>query len=142
MDEWLIYALLAAASAALVSLFGKIGLEGVDPNAATAVRAIIMAVFLLAVIAAQGGLSRLPDVLSDKRALMFVTLSGIAGALSWLFYFIALRKGTVSQVAPVDKLSVVFAVILAVIFLGEKVPLAHGIGIALITAGALTLAVF
>lgn len=142
MDEWLIYALLAAASAALISLFGKIGLEGVDPNAATAVRAIIMAVFLLAVIAAQGGLSRLPDVLSDKRALMFVTLSGIAGALSWLFYFIALRKGTVSQVAPVDKLSVVFAVILAVIFLGEKVPLAHGIGIALITAGALTLAVF
>lgn len=142
MDEWLIYALLAAASAALVSLFGKVGLEGIDPNAATVVRAVIMAAFLIIVLATEGGLAHLPEVLTHKKALIFVTLSGIAGATSWLFYFLALKHGTVSQVAPIDKLSVVFAVMLAVIFLGEKVTLAHGIGIALIAAGGLVLAVF
>ena len=90
MSTWLIYALLSALCAAFVSIFGKIGLTGLDSSAATAVRAAIMAVFLVGVVIAEGHVSDLPQVLSDKKALLFVALSGIAGALSWLFYFMAL----------------------------------------------------
>ena len=79
---------------------------------------------------------------ADRKALAFVALSGIAGALSWLFYFMALKDGAVTQVAPIDKLSVVFAVVLAVMIFGEKVSLAHGIAIAMIAAGGLILAIF
>ena len=137
MALWLLFAFLSAASAALVSIFGKIGLEGVDANTATAVRSVIMAVFLLGVIAVQGKFSELPDVFADKKGLSFIVLSGIAGATSWLFYFLALQHGTVKQVAPVDKLSVVLAALLAVLFLGEKISLLNGIGIALVTIGVL-----
>ena len=92
MSTWLIYALLSALCAAFVSIFGKIGLTGLDSSAATAVRAAIMAVFLVGVVIAEGHVSDLPQVLSDKKALLFVALSGIAGALSWLFYFMALKE--------------------------------------------------
>lgn len=129
MESWLFYALLSAVSAALVSIFGKVGLAGVDSNVATTVRAIIMAVFLVGVLAVQGGLA-------------FVALSGVAGATSWLFYFMALKTGAVSQVAPIDKLSVVFAVVLAVLIFGEQVTLAHAIGIGLIAVGGLVLVLF
>lgn len=81
MSTWLIYALLSALCAAFVSIFGKIGLTGLDSSAATAVRAAIMAVFLVGVVIAEGHVSDLPQVLSDKKALLFVALSGIAGAL-------------------------------------------------------------
>ena len=141
MDSWLIYALLSAVSASLVSIFGKLGLSGLDSNAATAVRAIIMAIFLVGVVAMQGNVSRLADVFDDKRSLMFVALSGLAGALSWLFYFLALKHGEVSKVAPIDKLSVVFAVILAVLIFDEKVSLVHAIAIGMIAVGGLILAV-
>lgn len=139
MESWLFYALLSAVSAALVSIFGKIGLAGLDSNVATAVRAIIMAVFLTGVVAVQGNLHQLPDALADRRGLFFVALSGIAGAVSWLFYFMALKTGRVSQVAPIDKLSVVFAVLLSMLLLGERVSLFHGIGIGLIALGGLIL---
>lgn len=142
MPAWLIYALLSALSAAFVSIFGKIGLSGINSNVATAVRAIIMALFLVGVVAAQGNLLHIADVIEDRRALLFIALSGIAGAVSWLFYFLALKNGTVSQVAPIDKLSVVFAVVLAVVFLHEKVSLVHGAAIALIAVGGLMLAIF
>lgn len=142
MSGWLFYALLSAISAAFVSIFGKVGLTGVDSNVATTVRAIIMALFLIGVLAVQGGISNIPEVFNDKRGLLFVTLSGIAGATSWLFYFMALKLGEVSEVAPIDKLSVVFAVILAIIIFGEKVSLAHAIGISLIAVGGLVLVLF
>lgn len=74
--------------------------------------------------------------------LFYALLSGIAGATSWLFYFMALKTGAVSQVAPIDKLSVVFAVVLAVIIFGEQVTIAHAIGIALIAVGGLVLVLF
>lgn len=120
MEPWLFYALLSAVSAAFVSIFGKVGLQGIDSNVATAVRAVIMAVFLIGVVFVQGNFSHMAEVLQDKKGLLFVALSGIAGATSWLFYFLALKYGPVSKVAPIDKLSVVFAVILAVILFGEK----------------------
>ena len=81
-------------------------------------------------------------VFADRKALLFITLSGIAGATSWLFYFMALKTGTVSQVAPIDKLSVVFAVVLAVILFHEEVSLLHAAAIALIAVGGLMLALF
>ena len=142
MSSWLIYALLSALCAAFVSIFGKVGLTGLDSSAATAVRAAIMALFLMGVVVAEGHPADLPQVFADKKALAFVALSGVAGALSWLFYFMALKEGEVTQVAPIDKLSVVFAVVLAVVIFGEKVSLAHGIAIAMIAAGGLLLAIF
>lgn len=140
MSTWLIYALLSALSASLVAIFGKIGLQHLDANTATAVRAVVMALFLVGVVVIQGKFNLVGTVLADKKALLFVVLSGVAGALSWLFYFMAIKNGNVSQVAPVDKLSVVFAVILAFILFGEKISLIAGLGVALITAGALMVA--
>ena len=142
MPSWLIYALLSAVSAAFVSIFGKIGLDGIDSSAATAVRAVIMALFLVCVMVAEGHTASLGDVFADRRALLFIALSGIAGATSWLFYFMALKTGRVSQVAPIDKLSVVFAVLLAVLFFHEKVSLLHAVAISLIAIGGLMLAIF
>ncbi|WP_033570077.1 EamA family transporter [Dickeya undicola] len=140
MSSWLLYALLSALCASLVALFGKIGLQQLDANTATAIRAVIMALFLVGVVVAQGKTSLFADVLSNHKAMLFIVLSGLAGALSWLFYFMALKSGNVAQVAPIDKLSVVFAVILAALLLGEKVSLLAGVGVALISAGALLVA--
>ncbi len=140
MSAWLVYALLSAATAALVAIFGKVGLQHLDANTATAVRAVVMALFLVGVVVVQGKLNLVSTVFADKKALLFILLSGMAGALSWLFYFMAIKSGDVSKVAPIDKLSVVFAVILAVILFGEKVSLIAGIGVALITCGALMVA--
>ncbi|WP_233965033.1 EamA family transporter [Pectobacterium versatile] len=140
MSSWLIYALLSAICAAMVAIFGKIGLQNLDANTATAIRAVIMALFLVGVVVAQGKLALVGEVVANKKALLFIVLSGVAGALSWLFYFVALKNGNVAQVAPIDKLSVVFAVVLAVILLGEKISLMAGAGVALISVGALLVA--
>lgn len=127
--------------AALVSLFGKLGMKNVDPDTATAVRAIIMAVFLLGVLAIQGKLTQVGEVLANRKALLYIVLSGVAGALSWLFYFIAIQKAEVSKVAPVDKLSVVLAVGLAFLFLGERLSLVASLGVLLITVGVIITAI-
>lgn len=137
---WLVFALLSALTAALVAIFGKIGLQSIDANTATAIRSVIMAAFLVLVVAMQGNLSKIPVILADKKAITFIILSGLAGALSWLFYFVALKYGKVSQVAPIDKLSVVLATILAVTFLGEKISLLSGAGVFLIGVGAIMVA--
>ena len=141
MSSWLLYVLLSALSAAFVSIFGKMGLEGLDSSAATAVRGVIMAIFLVTVMIVQGHVSHLPEVFADRRALACVALSGIAGATSWRFYFMALKTGDVSRVAPIDKLSVVFAVLLAILIFEEEVTLSHGIGIFLIAIGSLMIAI-
>ena len=141
MDQILIiFALLSAASAALVAIFGKIGLTGLDTNTATAIRAVIMALFLIGVIIVQGKLAEIRTIISSSRALFFIILSGIAGAVSWLFYFLALKNAKVSQVVPIDRLSVVFALVLAFLFLGEKISLKAGIGAALVVAGGILIA--
>ena len=137
---WLFYALLSAIMAALVSVFGKIGLQEIDANTATAVRAVIMALFLILVLLFQRNVGHISEILTNRKALLFICLSGIAGALSWLFYFVALKYGKVSQVAPVDKLSVVLATVIAVIFLQESLSLTAGAGIGLITVGIVMVA--
>ncbi|QXO73793.1 EamA family transporter [Morganella morganii] len=140
MSAWLVYALLSAISAAMVAVFGKMGLQHLDANTATAIRAVIMALFLAGVVVVQGKLNLISEIIENRKALFFIALSGIAGALSWLFYFMAIKNGQVSQVAPIDKLSVVFAVIFAVILFGEKISLIAAGGVALITLGALMVA--
>ena len=137
---WLVYAVLSAVMAAFVSVFGKIGLQGLDANTATVIRAIIMALFLVAVMVVQRNFGHITEILTNKKAITFIILSGVAGALSWLFYFVALKYGKVSQVAPVDKLSVVIAAVIAVLFLGESVSLLSASGIGLITVGIIMVA--
>ncbi|AJA45175.1 transporter family protein [Frischella perrara] len=140
MSAWLIYALLSAITAAAVAILGKIGLQQLDANTATAIRAVIMAVFLVGVVIVQGKFQLVQAIVQDKKAIFVIALSGIAGALSWLFYFMAIKVGKVSQVAPIDKLSVVFAVVFAVILFGEKISLWAGVGVALIAIGAILVA--
>lgn len=140
MSAWLIYALLSAITAAAVAILGKIGLQQLDANTATAIRAVIMAVFLVGVVIVQGKFQLVQTIVQDKKAIFVIALSGIAGALSWLFYFMAIKVGKVSQVAPIDKLSVVFAVVFAVILFGEKISLWAGLGVALIAIGAILVA--
>jgi transporter family protein len=137
---WLIFALLSALAAALVAVFGKVGLEGIDSSTATAIRAVIMALFLIADILVQGKLGNVSSIFGNDKAMYYIVLSGVAGALSWLFYFFALKLAPVSKVAPIDRLSVVFALVLAALFLGEEVSLRTGIGAALVAAGAIVIA--
>ncbi|TSJ87920.1 EamA family transporter [Gilliamella apicola] len=142
MSAWLIYALLSAITAACVAILGKVGLQHLDANTATAIRSIVMAVFLVGVVVVQGKLNLINTFFNDKKALLIIALSGVAGALSWLFYFMAIKEGKVSQVAPIDKLSVVFAVIFAAIIFGEKISFLSAIGVAMIAAGAILVALF
>ena len=137
---WLGYALLSALMAALVSVFGKIGLQGLDANTATAIRAVIMALFLVAVLLVQRNVGHVSEILSNSKAMLFIVLSGVAGALSWLFYFVALKYGKVAQVTSVDKFSVVLAAIIAVVFLGEALSWVSATGVGLITAGIILVA--
>ncbi|UCD73420.1 MAG: EamA family transporter [Candidatus Bathyarchaeota archaeon] len=133
--EWLIFALLSAVSAAFVAIFGKIGIEDIDPTAATIVRAAIMfgVVFVVGLFT-----GRLPDISAiDMRTFSYILLSGVAGGLSWIFYFIALRMGKASMVAPIDRLSMVFTVVLAALILGEKVTRGIAVGTILMVIGAI-----
>lgn len=134
MPQWLTYALLSAAAAALVGIFGKLGMKEVDSNLATAVRSIVMSLFLLVVCTSLGVWNRLPTL--SGKALGMIVLSGIVGAVSWLFYFRAIQVGTVSQVAPIDKLSMPLAIVLAVMLLGERPSGMNWLGIGLIVVGA------
>ncbi|MBS3140894.1 EamA family transporter [Candidatus Woesearchaeota archaeon] len=137
---WIIFALLSALTAALVAIFGKIGLQNIDSTTATAIRSIVMALFLTIIVFSQKKFNEISSIFANSKALYFIVLSGVAGALSWLFYFLALKFGTVRQVVPIDRLSIVFALVFAAIFLGEKLNLYSIIGIILITVGAIIIA--
>jgi transporter family protein len=136
--QWIFYAILSAFFAGLVALFGKIGISGVDSTLATAIRAGIMFVFLTVVVLAGKKLSFINQL--DSKAMFFIILSGVAGALSWLAYFLALKYGKVSQVASIDRLSVVFAVVMAVLFLSEKVNWKIIIGMIAMVIGSILVA--
>ena len=137
--SWVIYAILSAVFAALVAIFGKIGISQVDSTLATAVRAIVMAIFLVIVTLSLGKYHLLSSI--NNRALLFIVLSGIAGAISWIFYFIALKNGPASGVAALDRLSVVFVLILAVLFLSQHLTWKARIGAILLTAGAILMSI-
>jgi transporter family protein len=134
---WWFYALLSALFASLTAIFAKVGIAGVNSNLATAIRTIIILIVVWGIVLARGetkGISTL-----SKQNLFFLVISGIATGLSWIFYFKALQIGKVSQVAPVDKLSVALTIILSVIFLGEALTIKTAIGACLIIAGTFVL---
>jgi transporter family protein len=137
--SWIVFAILSAFFAGLVAIFGKIGISGIDNTLATTVRSFVMFVFLFGISSFLGVFKNFKQINSGN--LTFIILSGIAGALSWLCYFYALKTGNASAVAAIDRLSVVFVVVLAGIFLAEKVTYQAVIGVVLLTVGAILLAV-
>ncbi|MGN6133335.1 MAG: EamA family transporter [Aureliella sp.] len=136
--NWLLWALLSAVFAALTAIFAKIGLKGINSDFATLVRTFVIVVALSLFVWATRAWSnpfRLPG-----RTLGFLIASGLATGLSWVCYFRALQLGQASQVAPVDKLSVVLVAVFAVAFLGERPSAGQWFGIVLIGVGTLVLA--
>jgi bacterial/archaeal transporter family protein len=132
---WAWYAVLSAFFGALVAIFGKIGVRGVDSNLAVAFRTVIIVFFAWGIVFVQGNASDLMRI--SRHSFLFLFLSAIATGLSWLFYYKALQLGEASRVAPIDKLSVALAVAMAFIFLGEKPHLGNVLGASLIVAGVL-----
>ncbi|MEX0652317.1 MAG: EamA family transporter [Candidatus Paceibacterota bacterium] len=116
---WLFYAFLSAFMAALVAIFAKLGLKELDSTLATTIRAIIMALFLVLVSFFFNKFDAFTLTSLSSREWILIVLAGIAGALSWLFYFFALKNGVATEVVAIDRLSIVFVVILAALFLGE-----------------------
>lgn len=135
---WIIYAFLSAFFAAVTAILAKIGVKNVDSNLATAIRTVVILIFAWGIVLAQGTVKQIGNI--SKFSLIFLISSGIATGLSWLFYFRALQIGEASKVAPIDKLSLVLTIILAVIFLREKLTLAVFVGGLLMTAGAIIIA--
>lgn len=135
-NSYIIFALLSAVSASLVAIFGKIGLGKVDTTLATTIRAIVMALLLLAatLVLKKWDLSQI-----DNKALLYIFLAGLAGATSWLFYFLALKFGPATSVAALDRLSVVFVILFAALFLGESLTVKSVLGGLLIITGAILL---
>lgn len=136
--NWIFYAIGSAVFASLVAIFGKIGLKDIDSTMATTVRAVVMAVFLVIVSLSLKKFSGLETIVG--KPLLFIILSGVAGALSWLCYFFAIKSGPVSGVVAIDRTSVVFALLLAALFLGEALTAKTALGGALIVSGALLVA--
>ena len=134
---WIVYALFSAIFAAAVAILGKIGLKNVDTTLATAIRAAVMGVFMVSVALVLGKFPLLKTV--ENKTLLFIICSGVAGAISWLFYFLALKYGPAVGVSALDRLSVVFVVILAALFLGEAMTIKSALGLVLIVGGALLL---
>ena len=134
---WVVYALLSASFAALTAIFAKVGVQHMDSNLATAIRTAIISIITWGIVFFTGSYKSIPGLAG--RELLFLLLSGTATGLSWLFYFKAIQLGDISKVAPVDKLSIVFVIILAAIFLQEAVTFKTWIGALLITAGTLVL---
>ena len=134
---WLLYAFLSAITAALVAVFGKIWLKNVDPTLATTVRSIIMAGFL---VITSFFLRKFQGFSLDSfssRDWLWIILSAVAGALSWLFYFVALKTGLASKVVVIDRLSLIFVLVLAAVFLGESLGWKSVLGGTLMVAGAI-----
>jgi transporter family protein len=134
IPTWLIYALLSAVSAAAVGVLAKRGMENVDPTLATAIRSIVMTVFLVSVTSFVTAWDKVSGI--SRTAWLLIAASGVAGALSWLFQFRAIQLSEVSKVGPIDKLSMPLGILLAVMFLGERPSAVNWLGIALVVAGA------
>ena len=134
---WFYWALLSAAFAALTAIFAKLGVKAVDPDLATLLRTVVVLLALAALVLAQGKWSS--PLRLRPSTLLFLTLSGLATGASWVCYFRALQLGAASQVAPVDKLSVVLVALFAVTFLGERPSLRDWVGIGMIAAGGVLL---
>ena len=138
LESWPLWALLSAGFAALTAILAKVGVAGVNSDYATFIRTVVILVFLSVLLAFTGQFQALSTL--SRRSLLFLVLSGLATGLSWLCYFRALKLGPVSQVAPIDKLSLLLVAVLGVLFLGEKLQPRNWLGVVLMAAGALLLA--
>ena len=135
---WIYWSLLSALFAAATAILAKLGVADINSNLATAVRTSVVFFLAWAIALAEVPVSAIAGI--SRRTLMFLVLSGLATGLSWICYFRALQLGEASQVAPVDKLSVVFVLIFAAMFLRERITVATVAGGLLIAAGAVILA--
>lgn len=135
--NYIILALLSALTASLVAIFGKLGLKNVDPTIATTIRSLIMAGFLVIVSLFLKKFENFSLNLFTSKDLLLIILAGISGALSWLFYFLALKFGPASHVAVIDRLSLVFVILLSALILGEVFNLKVFLGMILIVIGAI-----
>jgi len=136
---WWIYALLSAFFASLTAIFAKVGVKDIDSDLATAIRTIVILILAWGIALFKGVIPGVQNF--TRQNWIFLVLSGFATGLSWLFYFKALQIGKVSQVAPVDKLSVALTIVLSAIFLKESVTFKDAIGALLIIGGTFVLIV-
>jgi transporter family protein len=135
--SYIILALFSALTASLVAIFGKLGLKNIDPTIATTIRSLIMAVFLVIVSLFLNKFENFSLNLLTSKDWLLIILAGISGALSWLFYFWALKFGPASHVAVIDRLSLVFVILLSALILGEVFNLKVFVGMILIVLGAI-----
>lgn len=137
MGMWFAFALGSAVFAALTAIFAKVGIEGVDSNLATAVRTLVVLVMAWAIVlvtGVQGGLASI-----SAKSWVFLVLSGLATGASWLCYYRALQLGQASLVVPIDKLSLVITLVLAVVLLREQLTARGVVGAVLVTVGAIVM---
>lgn len=137
LASWQFWALGSAIFAALTAIFAKIGIEGVNSDFATFVRTVVILAALAFILSINGSWQEPASV--SGRSWLFLVLSGVATGASWVCYFHALKLGDASQVAPVDKLSVVLVVAFAALFLGERLSPIHWLAVLMIAAGAVML---
>jgi transporter family protein len=138
-QSWQLWAILSAIFAALTAIFAKVGVEGINSDLATLIRTVVVLITLTLILFATGQFSH-PGPISAKSWL-FLLFSGLGTGASWLCYFRALKLGPATLVAPIDKLSVVLVALFGVVFLGERPSWNGWLGIALIAAGAVLIAV-
>jgi transporter family protein len=136
--NWTFWAVLSACFAAVTAIFGKVGVEGVNPDFATLIRTLVILIVLAAIVAATGEYQA-PSAITGKSYL-FLVLSGLATGASWLCYYRALKLGPASKVAPIDKMSVVLVALFAFAFLGERLSIRNWLGVGFIAAGAVLVA--
>lgn len=136
--SWQVWALLSAAFAALTAIFAKIGIENVNSDFATFIRTIVILLAAGLMVYVTGNWQSPATITS--RTWLFLVLSGLATGASWICYFRALKIGDAARVAPIDKLSVVFVAVFAVLFLGERLSLPNWLGVVLIACGAVLVA--
>lgn len=139
LASWAFWALLSALFAALTAIFAKIGLDRVDSDFATFIRTLVILVTLGGILAVLGKFQAPGSI--PPRSWLFLVLSGLATGASWICYFRALKLGPESLVAPLDKFSVVLVALLGVALLGERLDLRQWLGVALVTAGVVVLAI-
>ena len=138
--SWLVYAVLAAVFAALTSIFGKVGIDGVDSNLGTAIRTCVVAIMAWGIVVGKGKAGMVRH--SNSRELAFLALSGLATGASWLCYYYAIQTGVVSIVVQIDKLSILVSLLFARLVLGERLSGKARIGLALIVVATAAMTAF
>jgi len=134
LSDWVFWAFLSAAFAALTAIFAKVGVEGVNSDLATFLRTLVVVAVLALLLTALGEWRPASSI--GAKTYAFLALSGLATGASWLCYFRALKLGDAARVAPIDKLSVVMVALFGALFLGERLSAANWVGVVLIAAGA------